>query len=104
MKPPLKVEWQNVSLTIPKTQTDYLDELAGLLGISRNAIFSLALRMGGPLLARHAENIKLSVKLACERFSPPPPVETVETPGAADLADLAVKTEAHERKRRRKRR
>lgn len=69
MKPDLKTAWKNLPLSLPEHQASFFDELARLLGISRNAVLCLTLRIGGPLLAAHAKNIRRTVFQAYEGIS-----------------------------------
>jgi pimeloyl-ACP methyl ester carboxylesterase len=97
-------------MAIPQHHADYLHEIADLLGISRNAVYTLTLRMGGPLLAHHANSIKESVRRACGVSTPVstegahPPGEMTKTAGVAELSALVAQDAAHERRKRTRRR
>lgn len=99
MKPDLKTAWKNLPLSIPVPQADFFDETARLLGISRNAVLCLALRIGGPLLAAHAKSIRRTVFQAYEGISITVG-KSSEIVGAAQVIPLEAITAPHERRKR----
>jgi hypothetical protein len=102
--PALKTEWRNIPLSLPSLQASFYEDMATLLGISRNACLVLALRIGGPILHEHAESIKKSVQEACLRISKRgleiPPVEISEILVPTEIAQLAAIKPADERRNR----
>jgi len=66
MKSPFKTEMRNLPLSIPVAWVDFFDDQAATLGISRNAVFRLAMKFGGPIVHRlcevASERLKESVK------------------------------------------
>ena len=102
---PLKTEWKNVHVTLPAPQVEFLERLAEILGISKNAIYQLALRMGAPLVHAHTENMRGRLKREIEAISKHPdntPVETREISGAALEIPPSAITQADDRRKRRK--
>ena len=55
MKSLLKTEMKNLPLSIPAPWLDFFDAHAATLGVSRNAVFRLAMKFGGPILQRLCE-------------------------------------------------
>jgi hypothetical protein len=98
MKPDLKTAWKNLPLSIPVPQADFFDELARLLGISRNAVLCLTLRIGGPIIFTHAQNIRRSVYESCEAISITLG-KSSENVGAAQTIPLEAITAPNERRK-----
>lgn len=99
---PLKTDWKNVHVTLPAQQVALFEQMAELLGVSKNAIYQLALRMGGPLVHAHAENMRVRLKSELrgimEQF-PRTPVEMEEIHGATGKVRLPAKSAPHERRK-----
>lgn len=102
MKSDLKTAWKNLPLSLPAPQVDFFDDLARLLGISRNAVLCLALRIGGPFLYTHAKSIEASVLRGCKGISITVG-KTSEILGAAQTITFEAITAPNERRKRTRR-
>ncbi len=95
MKPLLKVEMKNLPLSIPAAWMDFFDGHAQTLGVSRNAVFRLALKFGGPVLQRLCDVAKDRLRESLQ--SPTWASEIVDTPA---LHPLRVTIATDERRQR----
>lgn len=90
MKPLLKTQYINVSLSIPQDWRDYFDKQAHLLGIGRNATLCMALKFGAPML----EAMLKAGKDSLERAVAVPMClsESTKILGVPTVAQIAVET------------
>src|SRR2546425_417365 len=63
-----KVEWKNIPITVPVPVCEAFDQYADVLGTSRNSAINLALKFGGPLLAKYVEVMRRNLELECQRI------------------------------------
>jgi hypothetical protein len=99
MKPLTKTPWKNLPLSLPMPQAEFFERTAEVLGVSRNTILCLALRIGGPILHHHAQRIRGSVKDACEAVERLPAGKASEILGAGEIRILEAINAANERRK-----
>jgi len=68
MKPLLKVPYVNIPVSVPEDWRDFFDDQARFLGISRNAAFCLAMKLGAPILEKYGEAMRREVRAMRRRL------------------------------------
>jgi hypothetical protein len=97
-KPLFKTPYVNMPLSIQEPWRDFFDGMAASLGISRNGAICLALKFGGPILAKYVEVMKKELKGQCDRIG-----RSGETPSISEIlgppahADAMLGVKGHER-------
>jgi len=65
----VKVIYKNIPATVPETWLREMEGHAETLGISRNAAFCLAVKMGAPILAAHVATMREVQRSICREVA-----------------------------------
>jgi len=100
MKPLLKKQYENVPLSVEKEWKAFFRQVALTLGCSQNAAYCLALKFGGPVLAKYISVMKSELQRHCREIEKGAARPASEILGATGETGTHATTAEYGRKRR----